>query len=259
MIRRCQTRKSASTLPDFTGDKFISSIIQDLDTGKSIPLTVFQYITTISEGLRNLGPQMTLQLLETLIQKEPMQKGFDDRQNTTSKNQKHYHALKLVQTISEKSNFKNLAAGIILNYYFAFHDMIGPSGSTVGVIFHNMKKDPIESSLEVISCILSDLTDDHFNTAARLLPNYARLALENRKNPAWQQSVDCIIRIIAQIEKSSRNASKMYDSLESFFILLLSDSSSRRIKILAAQAWEIKFKNENISLGKPAAFYRSKI
>ena len=113
-----------------------------------------------------------------------------------------------------------------------------------------MKKDPIESSLEIISCMLSELTDDHFNTAARLLPNYARLALENRKNPAWQQSVDCIIRIIAQIEKSNRNASKMYDSLESFFILLLSESSSRRIKILAAQAWEIKFKNENISLGK---------
>ena len=112
------------------------------------------------------------------------------------------------------------------------------------------KKDPIESSLEIISCILSELTDDHFNTAARLLPNYARLALENRKNPAWQQSVDCIIRIISQIEKSNRNASKMYDSLESFFILLLSESSSRRIKILAAQAWEIKFKNENISLGK---------
>lgn len=113
-----------------------------------------------------------------------------------------------------------------------------------------MKKDPIESSLEIISCMLSELTEDHFNTAARLLPNYAQLALENRKNPAWQQSVDCIIRIIAQIEKSNRNASKMYDSLESFFILLLSESSSRRIKILAAQAWEIKFKNENISLGK---------
>ena len=101
---------------------------------------------------------------------------------------------------------------------------------------------------------MSELTDDHFNTAARLLPNYARLALENRKNPAWQQSVDCIIRIIAQIEKSNRNASKMYDSLESFFILLLSESSSRRIKILAAQAWEIKFKNENISLGKLILF-----
>ena len=75
------------------------------------------YVTTFSEGLRNLGPQMTLQILETLIQKEPMQKGFDDRQNTTSKNQKHYHALKLVQTISEKSNFKNLAAGIISENY----------------------------------------------------------------------------------------------------------------------------------------------
>ena len=122
--------------------------------------------------------------------------------------------------------------------------------NSLGEIFYNMKKDPIESSLEVISCILSELNDDHFNTAARLLPNYARLALENRKNPAWQQSVDCIIRIVSQIEKSNRNASKMYDSLESFFILLLSESSSRRIKILAAQAWEIKFKNENISLGK---------
>ena len=121
---------------------------------------------------------------------------------------------------------------------------------SLGEIIYNMKKDPIESSLEVISCILSELNDDHFNTAARLLPNYARLALENRKNPAWQQSVDCIIRIVSQIEKSNRNASKMYDSLESFFILLLSESSSRRIKILAAQAWEIKFKNENISLGK---------
>ena len=61
---------------------------------------------------------MTLQILESLIQKEPMQKGFDDRQNTASKNQKHYHALKLVQTISEKSNFKNFAAGIIFNYLF---------------------------------------------------------------------------------------------------------------------------------------------
>ena len=47
-----------------------------------------------------------------------MQKGFDDRQNTASKNQKHFHALKLVQTISEKSNFKNLAAGIILKWSF---------------------------------------------------------------------------------------------------------------------------------------------
>ena len=73
---------------------------------------------TILEGLRNLGPQMTLQILESLIQKEPMQKGFDDRQNTASKNQKHFHALKLVQTISEKSNFKNLAAGIIFNSSF---------------------------------------------------------------------------------------------------------------------------------------------
>ena len=61
---------------------------------------------------------MTLQILESLIQKEPMQKGFDDRQNTASKNQKHFHALKLVQTISEKSNFKNLAAGIILKWSF---------------------------------------------------------------------------------------------------------------------------------------------
>ena len=61
---------------------------------------------------------MTLQILESLIQKEPMQKGFDDRQNTASKNQKHFHALKLVQTISEKSNFKNLAAGIIFNSSF---------------------------------------------------------------------------------------------------------------------------------------------
>ena len=61
---------------------------------------------------------MTLQILESLIQKEPMQKGFDDRQNTASKNQKHFHALKLVQTISEKSNFKNLAAGIVLNCSF---------------------------------------------------------------------------------------------------------------------------------------------
>ena len=61
---------------------------------------------------------MTLQILESLIQKEPMQKGFDDRQNTASKNQKHYHALKLVQTICEKSNFKNFAAGIIFNYSF---------------------------------------------------------------------------------------------------------------------------------------------
>ena len=111
-----KTIKSASTLPDFTGDKFISSIIQDLDTGKPS----FCYVTTtgISEGLRNLGPQMTLQILESLIQKEPMQKGFDDRQNTASKNQKHFHALKLVQTISEKSNFKNLAAGIILKWSF---------------------------------------------------------------------------------------------------------------------------------------------
>ena len=79
--------------------------------------SIYHYITTFSEGLRNLGPQMTLQILETLIQKEPMQKGFDDRQNVTSKNQKHYHALKLVQTISEKSNFKNLAAGIIFKNY----------------------------------------------------------------------------------------------------------------------------------------------
>ena len=52
-----------------------------------------------------------------------MQKGFDDRQNTASKNQKHYHALKLVQTISEKSNFKNFAAGII--FYYLFENKIG--------------------------------------------------------------------------------------------------------------------------------------
>ena len=112
-----KTIKSASTLPDFTGDKFISSIIQDLDTGRPSPLFLLRN-DCISEGLRNLGPQMTLQILESLIQKEPMQKGFDDRQNTASKNQKHFHALKLVQTISEKSNFKNLAAGIILNGSF---------------------------------------------------------------------------------------------------------------------------------------------
>ena len=104
-------------MPDFTGDKFISSIIQDLDTGKPSPSFLLRNYCT-SEGLRNLGPQMTLQILESLIQKEPMQKGFDDRQNTASKNQKHYHALKLVQTISEKSNFKNFAAGIIFNYSF---------------------------------------------------------------------------------------------------------------------------------------------
>ena len=68
-------------------------------------------IKYVLDGLRNLGPQMTLQTLETLIQKEPMQKGFDDRQNTNSKNQKHDHALKLIQKISEKTNFKNFTAG----------------------------------------------------------------------------------------------------------------------------------------------------
>ena len=84
----------------------------------------------------------------------------------------------------------------------------------------------------------------------RLIPHYARLALDNRKCPQWQQSLDLLIQLLDLIEKAPRVASKMYGPLESFFILLLSEASSKRMKILAAQAWEVKFKNENIILGK---------
>ena len=47
--------------------------------------------------------------------------------------------------------------------------------------------EPVEASLSIIVKLFSQLDDASFDKSMRLIPHYARLALDNRKCPQWQQ------------------------------------------------------------------------
>merc|ERR1711892_10356 len=194
---------SASTLRDYSKDKFIASIVRQIhDT-----------------ALSQLGETITLQLVNSILIPLNLNKsGFSSPPGGEKyKHTKNANCVQLLQHITELP--RQLAA------------------------------EPVEASLSITVKLVDQFDDESFDCAMRLIPHYARLALANRKCPTWQESVDLLIRLLDQIEKAPRQASKMYAPLEAFFILLLSEASSKRMKILAAQVWEVKFKDENIILG----------
>lgn len=72
--------------------------------------------------------------------------------------------------------------------------------------FHKPKimlSETVEAGLAIISQLLSDGQVEAFKDFSQIMPIFAKSALENRKNPSWQFSLDLVTQIFELIEKSS--------------------------------------------------------
>ena len=60
---------------------------------------------------------------------------------------------------------------------------------------NSLTADTVESSLSIIVKLLGEFGDEAFDSAMRLIPHYAAAALQNRKCPTWQRSLDLLMEV----------------------------------------------------------------
>ena len=82
----------------------------------------------------------------------------------------------------------------------------------------SLTADTVESSLSIIVKLLGEFGDEAFDSAMRLIPHYAAAALENRKCPTWQRSLDLLMEVSCQSSFHKLSCDLFHNTFFSYWI-----------------------------------------
>lgn len=168
-------------------------------------------------GLMNSGPEIALELLLTInVAPETPTLSFSESKLNESSNGKWGKNEELLVKILERAS--------------------------EAVDFEDIKSIAVESAMGMMLKMVQDFGADSVRAASHLFAEYTKPALLNRKNPAWQFTIETTTRLLECLGSGDIEPIETYPLLEKFFILMLSRESSKRLSYAVGQCWERKFK-----------------